>query len=51
MLTVFDLLDAASTLRVGVPVGLDGPGLALAMLGLAGWLRWVVMSVRRALDD
>jgi hypothetical protein len=54
MPSIFDLFDAvAAALWAGMPTGFDGegPGLVLAVLGLGGWLRWVVMSVRRALDD
>jgi len=51
MLSIFDILDAASALRVDNPTGLEGPGLALAVLGIGAWLRWAVIGVRRALDE
>jgi len=53
MPSILDLLDAAAALRAGLPYGFagDAPGLALAVLGLAAWVRWVVVGVRRALDE
>jgi hypothetical protein len=53
MPSIFDLLDAVAALWADLPNGFDGegPGLALAVLGLGGWLRWMVVGVRRALDD